>query len=178
MRTSLNATKARSLYLVPDRRTPRAKHLPAGRSLHLVDIENLAGGARAYRCSVADALEHYRALAGFQEGDHVVIAACGGLAFRTGCLWSGARLLVAHGKDGADLALLNEIISPESIAARYDRVVVGSGDGIFAEPISTLRRLGISVGVVAPIGGLSAHSYRAASFVQVMLPELSRQEAA
>jgi hypothetical protein len=178
MRTSPNATAARSLYLVPDRRIPRAKHLPAGRSLHLVDIENLVGGARAYRCSVADALEQYRTLAGFQEGDHVVIAACSGLAFRAGCLWAGARILVAHGPDGADLALLDEIITPESIAARFDRVVIGSGDGIFVESISALRRLGISVGVVAPIGGLSAHSYRAASFVRVMLPELSRQEAA
>ena len=178
MLASFKASAARSLCLVPDRVIPRAKHLPAGRALHLVDIENLAGAAREYRCSAGEALAQYRALAGVQEGDHVVIAAGGVMAFRAGHLWAGARVVAARGVNGADLALINEVSIPESIAARFDRVVIGSGDGIFVESINALRRQGIPVGVVAPIGGLSAHSYRAASFVRVMLPAFSHQEAA
>jgi hypothetical protein len=178
MFASPNASAARSLCLVPDRVVPRAKHLPAGRSLHLVDIENLAGAAREYRCSAGEALAQYRALAGVRAGDHVVIAAGGLMAFRAGHLWAGARVVAARGLNGADLALINEVGDPEAVAARFDRVVIGSGDGIFVESITALRRLGIPVGVVAPIGGLSAHSYRAASFVRVMMPELSLQGAA
>uniref|UniRef100_UPI0033409B9C hypothetical protein n=1 Tax=Gemmatimonas sp. TaxID=1962908 RepID=UPI0033409B9C len=113
MFASLNASAARSLCLVPNRAIPRAKHLPAGRALHLVDIENLAGAAREYRCSAGEALAHYRALAGVREGDHVVIAAGGLMAFRAGRLWGGARVVAARGLNGADLALINEVSVPE-----------------------------------------------------------------
>src|SRR5262245_24660548 len=41
------------------------------------------------------------------------------------------RTLVAHGADGADLALVAQA-APEWVAKRFDRMVIASGDGIFA----------------------------------------------
>ena len=178
MRLPCKKRLARHAYLVPQRRLPLQRHLPAGRSLHLIDVENLIGGEREYRATLDDALERYRQLAPVNQGDQVVIAASGPLAFRAARAWPAARVVVARGINGADLALLKEVACPASVVGRFDRLMIGSGDGIFAQAVATHRRLGIPVGIVAPIGGLSAELYRVATFVCVMHPELALAEVA
>ena len=66
-----------------------------------------------------------------------------------GASWPGTKVLAGHGRDGADKALL-EFADVRHIATRYDRVVVGSGDHIFAPLVSELMAAGVMVTVVAP----------------------------
>ena len=170
IRTGKTGRRPQSLYVVPERRVVRRRHLPAGRTLHLVDVENLMGGPTGGLLPLEDALAQYRSVAPVTSGDHIVIAANPALAWKAGMAWPTARLLAASGPDGADRALLAEVADTRVIAERFDRVIVGSGDGIFATDAESLRALGIAVGVVAPITGLSRHLYQRASFVRFLAP--------
>jgi hypothetical protein len=68
--------------------------------------------------------------------------------------WGEARRVVRSGRDGADLTLI-QIVDTENVAARFGRVVIGSGDRIFAEPAARLQSLGASVTVVSRRESLS-----------------------
>src|SRR5438874_1457935 len=103
--------------------TTRRRGLPAGRTLHLVDLENLAGEARFDPAALAGTIEAYRASVSFRPGDHVVVGCDRRLAVLAGAVWPGARLVVGSGPDGADHALL-AAADPDELAARYDRVVI------------------------------------------------------
>ncbi len=74
------------------------------------------------------------------------------------------------------MALLGQLKNLEWVAARYDRVVVGSGDGIFAEAVGHLAECGISVGVTGRPRALAFLLARAATFV-LYLPETPPQGA-
>ncbi|MFP5377101.1 MAG: NYN domain-containing protein [Acidimicrobiia bacterium] len=124
------------------------RHGTPGRTLHLIDIENLVRGSGATPAEVAGALAAYRAAVAIGPGDHVVIASGRRLLMAAGLAWPGARLLLGAGVDGADLALL-DASPPAAVAAAYDRVVIGSGDGIFATRAAELRRAGVVVAVVS-----------------------------
>ena len=65
-----------------------------------------------------------------------------------------ARRLVGSGPDGADLKLL-EVLANESVSERYKTVVIGSGDGIFAEPAAKLAAQGVQVIALCGTGHLS-----------------------
>lgn len=124
------------------------RHGTPGRTLHLIDIENLVRGSGATPMQVAEALAAYRATVTIGPADHVVIASGRRLLMAAGLAWPGARLLLGTGIDGADLALL-DASQPKAVAAAYDRVVFGSGDGIFAARAAALRRAGVVVAVVS-----------------------------
>lgn len=126
----------------------RRRHGTPGRTLHLIDIENLVRGSGATPAEVAEALAGYRATVAVGPGDHVVIASGRRLLMAAGLAWPGARLLLGAGSDGADLALLDASL-PAAVAAAYDRVVIGSGDGIFAARAAELRCAGLMVAVVS-----------------------------
>ena len=146
-----------------------------GRSLHLVDIENLAGGSAASDWDVIDALDEYRSTVAVGPNDHVVIASGRGLALTAGRAWPGPQLLVGSGVDGADLRLL-EVARPVAwTAARFARVVIGSGDGIFAGLATDLRQAGLVVCAVSRPESLAICLRRAASVVRCLPP---RQVAA
>jgi len=171
-RTSEADTTRSGLYLVPTRTTPRCQHAPAGRTLHLLDVENLMGGPRRGRAAPAAAVTAYCAAAEVQPFDHIIVAVNHAIAVDTGVSCPGARLLAAGGRDGADLALLAQVADVRRTAALYDRVVVGSGDGIFADTLYALKSFGIPVGVVSVQRFLSLSLARAATFVR-FLPEPS-----
>jgi hypothetical protein len=156
----------RHLYLVPLRRVPLVRHVPARRTLHLVDIENLVGGTERSCMAIRQACSAYREAATVQRGDHAIVGAGPKLIVSAGLAWPEARLALGFGVDGADHALLRSIADLEWVASHYDRMVLGSGDGIFADALGSLRRLGIAVGVVAPVGRISARLRRHAHFVQ------------
>jgi hypothetical protein len=124
------------------------------RSIHLVDIENLVGSSVTSRVDVARVRSRYDALAGVVPGDHVVIATgkCAASAAWFG--WGPARRLLGPGIDGADRALL-EVIECEQLVTRYQRVVVASGDGIFADACALLQSEGCAVTVVTRPEALS-----------------------
>jgi hypothetical protein len=58
-----------------------------------------------------------------------------------------ARIVVGSGPNGADLALLTALA--ESNLRQGDRVVLLSGDGIFAEPVASLAARGVMTMVLA-----------------------------
>ena len=134
-----------------------------GRALHLVDIENLSGGPHR---PLADHLAAYRSYVQRAEvgpRDHVVVAACG-LVMRSLGFELPSRVLqrTANGADGADLALLGHA-TPEHIASRYERLVIGSGDGAFAALGRTVQALGADVVCVTGRGfrsvALTGHGF-------------------
>ena len=142
----------------------RRRGLPAGRTLHLVDLENLAGGSAASSADIEIALDGYDQLAPFRTEDHRVVACGKGLVFPAKDRWPGALVRRAGGIDGADRLLL-DAADPSDVADRFDRVVVGSGDHIFADLVLELDRRDVGVCVVSRPGALSARLRAAASVV-------------
>lgn len=125
------------------------------RTLHLIDIENLAGVALPMQREVREVRAQYHKRVGVGEADHVVLASSH-LAFRDAAFgWCDARHLVRSGPDGADLELL-DVIYGENVAGRFPLVAIGSGDGIFAEAAAYLARRGCHVTAVSLPGHLSA----------------------
>lgn len=137
-----------------------AVDVPVGRALHLVDLENVIGDPRAHGPGVARAYEAVLRTGNHRCGDLVVVAAnarmLAQLAFtpHTAC-----QLMVGSGPDGADLRLM-AWGSPAWIAQRFDRLVVASGDGIFADVVHATCERGMSVEVLHGRGGVSARLRR------------------
>lgn len=133
------------------------RDVPAGRALHLIDLENLLDGHH----ETADAAEVAWAVSGFcrhadwHRDDLVVVAAnpalLGRIAFD---LPTGWQKVAAPGPDGADRALLRWA-GPDLLRHRFHRLVLGSGDGIFSGLAEAVRALGGEVWVVASGGHLS-----------------------
>jgi hypothetical protein len=65
-----------------------------------------------------------------------------------------ASVHTATGPDGADLVLLAHA-APEFVARRAARLVVGSGDGIFAARAARVQALGVGVEIVSRPASLS-----------------------
>ena len=117
------------------------------RTLHLVDIENALGGAVATADEVRAFWRAYREFAvGVGEDDHVVVASSSIMAK---VAWfalpqAGIQRRVKDGKDGADHALL-ESVDLDRDAARFGRLVITSGDHIFAPLARDARAAGMRV---------------------------------
>ncbi len=118
------------------------------RTLHVVDIENLAGAAIPTLDLVTEVQDRYLARLALGLDDQVVMAAShlGLLAAARG--WPHARYRVRSGKDGADLELI-DVLEHENVAARFRHVVIGSGDGIFGRAAASLAARGVYVTVVS-----------------------------
>lgn len=137
--------------------TPQAVTLalrPAIRSLHLVDIENLLGGTSFGETDAVIAAASYDVVADVGPTDLVVVSSSHHTAPAAWFGWGKARHVVRSGPDGADLALI-EIIDTENVAVRFDRVVIASGDKIFAQPAAQLQAAGAAVTVVSRRDSLS-----------------------
>lgn len=134
------------------------------RTLHIVDIENLAGAAVPSFALVAEVQGRYFARLDLGVDDQVVMAAShlGLLDAARG--WPHARYRVRSGKDGADLELV-DVLEHENIAARFSHVVIGSGDGIFGRSAASLAARGVRITVVSRRGSLAPVLARAASDV-------------
>lgn len=124
-------------------------NLTTTRTLHLVDLENLAGDPCAGAATALAAFDRYLSTSGYVPGDHVVLAANPGLLGRVMFdLPIPCNAHAARGTDGADLMLLEQA-EPGFVAHRYDRLVIGSGDHAFVTTALAVRDLGIPVVVVA-----------------------------
>lgn len=137
------ATKGRARY--PDR------------TLHLVDIENLAGDARPDVIAAARVKAAYLCRVPLGDLDQVVVACshCAYVDVAVGWGRPTVRYRVRSGPDGADLELL-DVLEHEDIADRFAHVVIGSGDGAFAPVAARLAALGCRVTVVTRRESLSA----------------------
>jgi hypothetical protein len=121
-----------------------------GRALHLLDVEYLGCGPTLTAGDLDLVLRTYRQRVGWHVGDHLVGAASNyvyqRLAFDTP---SDLRFLPAGGgPDAADLRLIDEATHVIDLS-RYDRVVLGSGDHIFAIVADAAHDLGVEVWAAA-----------------------------
>ncbi len=120
-----------------------------GRTMHLIDIENLMGKTAFTIQEVAWLEQRYVEVANLGPKDQVVIASSHFAAPPTWMGWDRtARRLVGSGPDGADIALI-DVLEREHLANRFDHVVLGSGDGIFSVHCAKLQAAGCGVSVVS-----------------------------
>ena len=128
------------------------------RTLHLLDIENLCRG-EVTTDSVATALARFVRFANVQPDDHVIVGTgprAAGVAWFS--LPRHARRVLGHGVDGAEKALIHAA-EPAHVAARYGRVVIGSGDHCFASLVRDLRLRGVEV-LIAGAPGCTSRQLR------------------
>ncbi len=134
------------------------------RTLHVVDIENLAGTAIPSRGQVSAVQGRYVACLGFGADDQVVMAASHLGLLNAALGWPHARYRVRSGPDGADLELL-DVLLHEDGAGRFTHVAIGSGDGVFGEAAVALAARGVWVTVVSRRNSLAPGLARAATDV-------------
>lgn len=136
---------------------------PRGRTLYLVDIENMVGSSAPTCSEVTQVERRIYAAVRPRLGDHAVVAASHHNALAMIYGWTGtAQRKMRSGIDGADLALLEAVTDTSWIAQRYRRVVVASGDHAFTFAVASLRAAGVEVIVIRPDIGLSSALRRAA----------------
>jgi len=140
---------------------------PTGRTLFLVDAENLAGTGRPAAGALVAAAKGLAEAMPVGPADHIVVGVAHNSVLGAGLAWPRARLVVGSGPDGADLALLRNA-QAQDLASRYDRVVVASGDGAFAPLVAELGSLGVQAVVVSPAGSCSRRLRLAARAVVVL----------
>lgn len=136
-------------------RTAQAGRLPfRARTLHLIDIENLAGTGIPCEWEVAGIRDAYTVRVGIGPMDQVIVASNHKALPAAGYGWPGARYLVRSGPNGADLELL-AVIEHENVATRFSRVNIASGDGAFTLSAAWLAAAGCQVTVVTGAGTLA-----------------------
>jgi hypothetical protein len=134
-------------------RTSARRRFPA-RTLHLVDIENLAGDSLPSLSQVREVQGLYRGRLAFGSMDQVEIASSHLTLVNTALGWPRAHYRVRSGPDGADLALL-DVLRNEHVPERFTHVAIGSGDGVFAEAAARLGAAGVWVTVISRRRSLS-----------------------
>lgn len=121
----------------------------ANRELHLIDIENELGTGQVTAADISRFRSFYLKANNVPANAHIVVASSNSQNLLESAFgWPGARTVWLPGQDGADRALL-EIAYEENVEKRYDKVVIASGDHIFAEAAEALQNLGVKVKVFA-----------------------------
>jgi hypothetical protein len=145
----------------------------SGRSLHLIDVENLLGGTSFSVIDVTLLAAAYGPVASVGPNDFVIISSSHYTAPATWFGWGRARRVVRSGPNGADLALI-DVIETENVATRFARIVIGSGDKIFAESAAQLQTHGVHLTVVSRPESLSHQLRLAARDIRYLelMPEL------
>ena len=139
----------------------------SSRELHLIDIENETGKPNPTAAEIAKFRVFYCERNSVPRDAHVVIATSSSATLLEAAFgWPGARTTFLPGRDGADLALISVALD-ENVDKRYGKVVIASGDHIFAEAASTLIRLGVQVTVFARAVVLSRFLRETAATIRV-----------
>lgn len=144
------------LDLTSHRRTVSASF--TYRSIHAIDLQNLLGGTEASHEEIVNCFHLWSAhVVGVKPGDRVVVATSHRMAHTA---WfalpaQGIQRVVRSGPDGADLALL-DAIDLDRDARRFSRLIIGSGDGIFASLATAAASQGVLVEQIVGRGGNAA----------------------
>ncbi|GAB2472299.1 PIN domain-containing protein [Jatrophihabitans fulvus] len=136
------------------------------RTVHLIDVENLAGTGRLTDAHIRDCRSAYLRAMHVGRNDHVIIGVshCNN-AFAVAHAWPGARILLRSGPDGADEAL-QMVMESEALERRFARCVLATGDGGFAYAVAALTRRGLSVHIACQAGSVSSKLRLAGATVQ------------
>lgn len=117
------------------------------RELHLIDVENLLGGTRFSISDVALLKPTYLKISDSAAASQFFVGGSAGESCLNGRVgWGEGRATYAAGADGAERSLLEAV--PLNYASRFDRLIIGSGDGYFASYAAMLRTMGTHVTVV------------------------------
>jgi hypothetical protein len=135
--------------------TRRLSDIRRGRTLILVDIENLSCDPRPQVTTVEPIRAALRRLGGGGSANQVVTACNHGTVLAVATGWPDARHLARSGPDCADKALL-DIALNEDVACRFDQVILATGDGAFASAAAALAAAGVTVVAVSHRHTLSA----------------------
>jgi len=127
-----------------------------GRELHILDVENLLGGTYFAPEDVCDLRAGYLLATAMSTNAQVVVgASADASAISGGVGWPGSGLRLRRGPNGADLALV-DVLEHDDVTNRFERIYIGSGDGIFAPVAAELAQHGVDVTVVSRRAALSA----------------------
>ena len=120
------------------------------RSLHLIDIENLAGPEHRRIRGITWATATYRAVVEIGPMDQIIVGTNMSPKFRlaVGLMWPGARMVARRGPNGADLALRAAVDPDWVVRHGFARVAIGSGDGAFVDLAVVLKRAGVVAEVI------------------------------
>lgn len=149
---------------------------PRGK-VFLIDIENIIGGVVTHRVQAELVWELLEGSVGLRPCEQVIIGACHMSAIAAGVSRPSARLVVQSGPDGADLQLL-EVMATEGLGARYDEVVLTSGDAIFVDAVRSLQATGTRVTLVSRPEALSTRLKFSADYVHLLPTRLDVDLAA
>ena len=129
------------------------------RTAYFLDLDNLAGSGRPSKEQIEEVLKSFEAEFQPERSDQVFC--CG---THTSAMWAGfARpgyvTRSGVGRDGADRRIL-EMADPSFLATRFQKVVIGSGDGAFAELVEELRANGLEVELMTGRGRIHQKLYK------------------
>lgn len=140
--------------------------LNSPRRIFIIDIENAVGCGALSSEDVIREKTSLEEIYSIRESDLVVIGVSHGNNVFPAHSWEGARIVLKHGHDGADLAL-KKVLIQERIEERFDDVVIVSGDGTFSEEAKMLRRRGVNITIHADIKRVAAKFLRFATYVNL-----------
>ena len=100
------------------------------RTLHVVDIENLAGAAIPTLVQVNEVQDWYLTRLGFGVADQAVLASSHLGLINTALGWPHARYRVRSGLQRRR-PRVDRCAGAREVARRFSHVVIGSGDGMF-----------------------------------------------
>lgn len=143
------------------------------RRLVVVDIENIAQGGVMAPWQARLVQDELRRSMGLNDHDQVIIGVSHVGVLNSWMGWEGTqpRIVAQSGPDGADLVLL-EVLTTERVAARYDEVVIASGDGIFTDAVTALQAAGAVVTVVAWANRCAKRLRMAANRTVLLAPQV------
>jgi hypothetical protein len=137
-----------------------------GRTAYFLDVDNLCQSGLAPKHMVEASLMAIRIRFQPNETDQIFCAATAKAAFFCKQFWPTCSVRVGRGADGSDLRLLNDA-DPVWLSQRFNRVVIASADGIFAELAQQLQQLGVKV-VIASTTAKVSHKLLAVAPVVVL----------
>jgi hypothetical protein len=127
---------------------PQKKRALQGRRLVVVEIENIARGALRTRAHASWARRLITEAVALERDEQVIVGVSHGSVLVTWAAWPETRIVTAPRPGGVQRALL-EILQGERIAGRFDKLVLASGNGIFADAIAELGGDGVEVTALA-----------------------------
>jgi len=130
------------------------------RTAYFLDLDNLVGTGRPSRQQVEAFFLAFEEEYGPSPGDLVYCAGTPTSAVEAKFARPGYLIQSGKGRDGADRRLL-DMADPDWLSSRFNRVVVGSGDGAFVNLVFELRRRGVEVELLTGRGFLHRGLYRA-----------------
>ena len=122
------------------------------RTIFFLDLENLLRGRQLDLSQLAAVALEIEGVVGKRLDDQFIVGYSHVMAERAVHLaneqWPGCRHVVGSGAGGGKSELISALLD-QPIRSKTTKIVVGSGDGIFAAPCRELQERGANVTVVA-----------------------------